>query len=115
MFDDLNLDGRLDLLVAQNYIKWQAHKFSTLPARFFLQDQNGQFELATSAAGIENPFYAIAPLVSDFNHDGYLDLIWVNIEGSSRAFLNNGGNNKSISLSCLIVPNHLALVFLSKN
>ena len=42
VFEDVNLDGRLDLFVAQNYIKWPPHKLFKLPGRAMLQEWKGQ-------------------------------------------------------------------------
>jgi len=43
VFEDFNLDGRSDLLVSENYIKWLPHKFRKSPGRFFIQDSKGNF------------------------------------------------------------------------
>lgn len=90
-FDDFNLDGLSDLVVLENYIKWPAHKLSKAPGRFFVQDFEGKFVAATEQSGLVNENFGMSPLVSDFNQDGYPDLILVNIEGPLRAFINKGG------------------------
>jgi hypothetical protein len=40
----------------------------------------------------------MTPLTSDFNKDGYPDLVNLNLNGKAKAFLNNGGENKSIAI-----------------
>ncbi len=35
----------------------------------------------------------VAPLLADFNGDGYRDMIRVNLAGKSRAFISRGGEN----------------------
>lgn len=98
VFADLNLNGNPELLVMQSYIKWPAHKLSKLPGRLLTQDESGLYQAVTSLAGVENYYYGIAPLVSDFNKDGQLDLLYVNLAGPSRAFLNDGGENHYLAV-----------------
>lgn len=90
-FEDFNLDGLSDLYVLENYIKWPAHKLSKAPGRFFVQDFGGKFLAGTEQAGLVNEYFGMSPLVSDFNQDGYPDLVLVNIEGPARAFINKAG------------------------
>lgn len=98
IFEDFNLDSRLDLVVMESYIKWLPHKLNKLPGRFFLQMQDGTFTPMTDIAGVENRYYGMAPLASDFNRDGYPDLVFMNLAGPLRAFLNNGGTNAALSV-----------------
>lgn len=95
VFEDLDLDGRLDLLVAQNYIKWPVHKFLKLPGRTYLQadEQGTPVFHHTPALGLENPYYGQSPLIVDLDGDGRQDLVWLNIDGPARAFLNTAGAN----------------------
>lgn len=89
IFEDLNLDGRLDLLVAQNYIKWPIHKLFKLPARTYLQTDSGEDFQHVKELGLENPYYGQTPLSVDLDNDGKPDLIWINMNGPVRAFLNH--------------------------
>lgn len=98
VFEDFNLDGRLDLSVAENYIKWPPHKINKLAGRMFWQDSIGTFVPITRIAGVENRYYGMTPLVSDFNADGYPDLVYINLDGPVRAFLNNGGANHFVKI-----------------
>jgi enediyne biosynthesis protein E4 len=98
LFEDFNLDGVLDLSVMENYIKWPAHNLNKLPGRFFVGTKSGVFQPTTKESGVENPNYGMTPLTSDFNKDGYPDLINLNLDGKARAFLNNGGENKSVTI-----------------
>lgn len=88
IFEDLNLDGRLDLLVAQNYIKWPIHKLFKLPGRTYLQSKNKHVFAHVKPLGLENPYYGQSPLSADVDNDGRPDLIWINMNGPVRAFLN---------------------------
>ena len=101
VFEDLNLDGQLDLLVAQNYIKWPLHKLFKLPGKVLLQvfsENEYQFHRATEL-GIDNPFYGQSPLIIDLNADAKPDIVWLNMDGPVRAFLNTSPAN-----SLLISP-----------
>ena len=64
-----------------------------------LQRSDGLFAAAGEQANATNKFYGLTPLVSDFNQDGYPDIIHVNMEGKSRALISSGGPNKYLKLS----------------
>jgi len=99
VFEDLNFDGHLDLLVAQNYIKWPIHKLFKLAGRSFLNlavtDANSaptrMFQI--DKLGLQNKYYGQSPLITDLNGDGRPDVIWLNMDGPVRAFLNNERGN----------------------
>jgi len=95
---DMNNDGLQDLIVAENYVEFPFHKVFKLPGRFLTQKEDNTFAATESESGVVNENYAITPLVSDFNQDGYQDLIWVNISGPAKAFINNGGYNNYVQL-----------------
>lgn len=90
VFEDLNLDGQLDLLVAQNYIKWPIHKILKLSGHIALQSTESGIPVFrhSSALGLENPYFGQAPVIVDLDGDGKQDLLWLNINGPARAFLN---------------------------
>lgn len=95
VFEDLNLDGQLDLLVAQNYIKWPIHKVLKLSGRTYLQwaqDTQPRFHHAP-ALGLENSYFGQSPLIVDLDGDGRQDIMWLNIDGPVRAFLNTSPGN----------------------
>jgi hypothetical protein len=98
VFEDFNLDGILDLSVMQNYIKFPLHNFKKLGGELLLGTKSGTFESVTEESGVQNFNYGMTPLVSDFNKDGYLDLVNLNLDGKAKAFINNGGENKSLSI-----------------
>lgn len=92
LMEDFNLDGRQDLVIAQNFIDFPGHKFFRLPGRLLVQKADSTFAAAEEQAGIENRLFAIAPLAADFNSDGYPDLVYANLNGPARVFLNRGGS-----------------------
>lgn len=98
LFEDFNLDGKQDLVVSENYISYPPHSAFTLPCRFLIQRPNGTFAAVEEQAGVVNKNFGITPLTSDFNNDGYPDLIHVNINGPLRAFINKGGNHHYIKV-----------------
>lgn len=91
LFEDFNLDGRQDLVVAENYVSFAPHKLFPLPCRFLIQMPSGKFATVEEQAVVVNKNFAITPLTSDFNNDGYSDLVYININGQSKAFINKGG------------------------
>ena len=95
VFEDINLDGHLDLLIAQNYIKWPLHKFNKLPGKAFLQlptsDTNSFFHF--DELGINNPYFGQSPVIADLDGNSKPDVIWLNMNGPARAFLNQSESN----------------------
>ncbi len=91
-FTDLNNDGSKELIVAENYIKWLAHKFNPLPGRILMQDDAKNWQPITELTGAVNPAFAMTPLISDWNRDGYPDIFYVNLDGPSKAYLSEGGD-----------------------
>jgi len=91
VLEDLNNDGREDLLIAQNYVSLPIQKIFRLPGRVLMQLPDGTFANAEDDMGLENRNYEITPLVADFNNDGYRDIVKINLAGKSRAFISNGG------------------------
>jgi len=97
IFEDFNLDGKQDLVVAENYVDFPPHKLFKLPGRFLVQRRNGTFAAVEDQANAINKNYAITPLTSDFNLDGYPDLVFANLAGNSQAHINQGGDANYIS------------------
>lgn len=95
VFEDLNLDGQLDLFVAQNYIKWPIHYWFKLSGRTYLQSNgnSGHTFHHAPTLGIENRYFGQSPLIVDLDGDNRQDLLWLNIDGPVRAFLNTAPGN----------------------
>ncbi|WP_372366721.1 FG-GAP repeat domain-containing protein [Candidatus Uabimicrobium sp. HlEnr_7] len=104
VFEDINLDGKLDLLVAQNYIKWPGHKVKKLPGKAFLQiEEKTAAFYHSNDLNLNNPFYGQSPVIVDLNNDGKMDIIWINMNGPVRAFINKSTDN----FLKVIVPDNL--------
>jgi len=98
VFADMNLDGREDLLAAQNYARFPANKLLEHYPGKILQNYGDKFQPVEEVAGAENKLFGISPIVSDFNGDGWPDLVWANLDGESLAYINKGGPNNWINV-----------------
>ncbi len=93
VFADMNLDGREDILAAQNYARFPSFLATTYPGKLLLQYANGRFRPVEKRSHAKNNHYGIAPLVGDYNNDGQPDLVWANLAGPARAYLGRPGKN----------------------
>ena len=89
--------GNKILVVAENYVDFPPHKLFKLPGRFLVQRDNGTFAAVEDQAGVVNKNYGISPVSSDFNLDGYPDLLFSNLDGTVKAFINKGGKSNYIA------------------
>lgn len=101
IFEDFNLDGLQDLAVAENYIDFPPQKAFKLPCRLLIQQDSNRFAAVEEQANAVNKNYAISPLSTDFNADGYPDLIYSNLDGPLKIFLSNGGSNQYLKVKFL--------------
>jgi hypothetical protein len=89
-FSDFNLDGVLDLAVAQNYIKWPIHELVKLPSKLLLGDGSNSF---VQSDAIKSDAFSVNPLILDVDGNGKPDLVWVNINDKSVLQLNKTNAN----------------------
>lgn len=97
-FEDFNLDGLQDLAVAENYIAFPPQQAFPLPCRLLIQRNNGTFAAVEEQANAVNKNFAIAPLTTDFNKDGYPDLIYSNLNGPLKILVSNRGENNYVKV-----------------
>ncbi len=91
---DFNNDTRADYLITQNYIRFPGVEHLELyPGNLLQQYEGNQFKPVESVANIENKKFGVTTLATDFNNDGWPDVVIGNLDGKLRAFLNNGGSN----------------------
>lgn len=90
---DMDNDGRQDLLIAQNYARFPGVQYLRLYHGHYLrQDEQGRFAAVERSAGIDNANFGIAPVVADFNGDGWQDVAFANLTQPARAFISQGGS-----------------------
>jgi len=99
IFEDFNLDGRQDLVVAENYVAFPGHKLFKLPCRFLIQRDGQTFAAVEQQAKVINKNYAITPLSAHLNDDNYPDLVYINLDGPLKVFLHDGSMNHAIRLN----------------
>lgn len=108
VFADMDLDGRQDVLAAQNYARLPLNSLMRrYPGKLLLLQSGGDFSSAERAAGIENYGFGLSPIVADFNDDLRPDLVWVNLNGPARAFINRGPAGDAIGVR---LPNRAAMM-----
>ncbi len=98
VFADMNLDGREDLLAAQNYARFPANDLLQHYPGKILQNYGDRFQPVEKVSGAENTLFGIAPIVSDFNGDGWPDLVWANLDGASLAYINEGADRNWVKV-----------------
>ncbi len=98
IFQDFNLDGLQDLSVVENYVSLPNFKLVKLPGRFLLNTPDYQFVATGQESGVTNPHYGTSPLSADFNNDGYPDLVFANLAGPSKAYINDGGSQSFVKV-----------------
>lgn len=91
VFADFNGDGRLDLVITENFMAYPLKLQKLLPTggKFLLQDDDGTFLRAEKAAGVRNFDFGYRPIAADLTGNGTLDLVIGNLNGPLRIFLND--------------------------
>ena len=107
VFADMNLDGAEDLLAAQNYARFPAFMMTTYPGKLLQQYRGPRFRPVEKRAHATDNHYGITPLVSDFNNDGWPDLVWANLAGPAIAYVSKGGSNHWLKVR---LPNRTASI-----
>ena len=97
---DLDLDGWEDLTIAQNYAKFDQeaiiHRYG---CKIMRNQGGGSFAPIEKRAGAVNRRFAMSPMIGDYDGDGLPDLIWANLKGPARAFLNRTPDARSIRIA----------------
>jgi len=103
VFADLDLDGRLDLIVANGHIDEPVRGMRGVvgyaqPPQLFVNQGNGTFVDAAASAGqaFASPKIARGLACGDFDRDGDVDLLMTTNNGPARLFRNDQSGNRSI-------------------
>jgi hypothetical protein len=106
MFADIDLDGALDLVVANGHIddtvrNIQGHVGHAQPAQLFLNQRNGTFQdvAASAGGGFAAPRVGRGLAYGDFDRDGDVDVLMTTNNGPAVLFRNDvTGGNRSVRL-----------------
>ena len=87
-FLDYDRDGWQDILLV-NGMDWPGHKQRHSTLRLYHNDGNGTFTDVTSRAGLDVEMYGMGVAVSDYDNDGFPDIL-ITCVGQNRLFHNTG-------------------------
>ena len=89
-FDDVNNDGLIDLFISKGNVKQQEGFAIKDPSNLLLGQADGTFKESAEAAGILSYDLGRGAALADFNLDGLLDLLEVNLGTPPRVWRNTG-------------------------
>ena len=92
-FEDVNNDGYIDLFISKGNVSAMPDYASRDPSNLFLGQPDGTFVEAADAAGIVTFARGRGAALSDFNLDGLLDLVEVNLGAPVMLWRNVGSGD----------------------
>jgi enediyne biosynthesis protein E4 len=96
-FDDVNNDGFVDLFISKGNVRQQEGYALRDPSNLLLGQADGTFKEGADAAGILSYDLGRGAALADFNLDGLLDLVEVNLGSPPRIWRNAGVESASPS------------------
>ncbi|MBL7481425.1 CRTAC1 family protein [Legionella bononiensis] len=114
LFQDFTNEGYQDLVIAQNYISFPLHKLFRLPGRLLKELPDFTYVSVEKQSNAEDPFYSISPLSTDLTGNGYPDLIYTNLNGPLKVFINQGDKNNYLKVIMPYKPEALGAVLTLK-
>jgi hypothetical protein len=104
-FFDYDLDGWLDIFVANGHIESDIERIQSRikyaqPTHVFRNLQKGKFQEVTRSLGsdITQPRVARGAAYGDYDNDGDLDIAMATNNGPAVLFRNDGGNNRGLRI-----------------
>src|SRR3984885_7238334 len=87
-FLDYDRDGWQDILLI-NGSDWPGHRRERSTLKLYRNNRNGTFSDVTHSAGLDVEMYGMGVAVSDYDNDGYPDIL-ITCVGQNRLFKNTG-------------------------
>ena len=94
-FQDVNNDGYIDLFISKGNVKEQVDYAQKDPSNLLLGQPDGTFKESADAAGILNFDSARGAALADFNLDGLLDLVEVDLGAPVKLWRSIGAGDAS--------------------
>ncbi len=98
-FEDVNNDGFIDLFVSKGNVGEQLDYAAVDPSDLFMGAPDGIFTYGAEQAGIIDPERGRGAALTDFNADGLLDLVQVDLDAPVRLWRNVGAGTGSDPVS----------------